>query len=222
MENKFNPRELSSWIDAHMVRLGQSAIRIEDGIVVYIDAFKKAVGLPRADYFFVTHVHGDHFNPALIRTLKGPDTHVVVPESMRENKTDRGISTVGIRPGETKQVGTLTVTAVPAYNVRKPMHARRLNYVGYILQMPNGISVYHAGDTDLVPEMTGLKPDIALIPVGGLATMNWKDALAAKTAIDARITVPIHYGLIPFSSSGAKKFLAHGGESVQELRDVNS
>lgn len=217
MENTLTSSGLSQWVDAHMARMGQSAIRISDGIVVYFDTAKKAAGLPQADYFFVTHDHRDHFSPDLIRELRGPGTHVVVPESMREKGQDKGVSTVGIRPGESKTIGVLTVTAVPAYNLRKPMHPRRKDYVGYCLTLPNGISVYHAGDTDFVPEMMDLKPDIALIPVGGGATMNWKEALSAMGAIGARITIPIHYGLIPFSTTGAKKFLARGGRSVKEL-----
>jgi L-ascorbate metabolism protein UlaG (beta-lactamase superfamily) len=101
--------------------------------------------------------------------------------------------------------------------LRKTMHPRRKDYIGYYLTMPNGISVYHAGDTHFMPEMMNLKPDIAMIPVGGGTTMNWEEALRAMGAIGARITIPIHYGLIPFSAAGAKKFLARGGGSAKEL-----
>lgn len=219
MKGALSTSELSRWIDEHMVCIGQSAIRISDGMVAYIDAVGEGSGLPRADYFFVTHSHRDHFGPDLIRKLRGPATHVVVPESMRGNGDDGGVSTAGIAPGESKTIGELTVRAIPAYNLRMPMHSRRKAYVGYCLELPNGISVYHAGDTDFIPEMRDLKPDIALIPVGGIVTMNWKDALAAMRAIGARITIPMHYGLIPFSRAGAKKFLAAAADagSVKQL-----
>ena len=210
--------ELSQWIDAHMVQLGQSGIRISDGSVIYIDAFRKTEDMPRADFIFVTHEHGDHFNPEVIQALRGPDTHVVVPESMRETGKDGGLSTAGIRPGETATIGSLVVKAFPAYNLRKPMHARHKGHVGYHITLPGGITVYHAGDTDLVPEMKEVDADIALIPVGGLATMNWRDALEAMSAIGARVTIPIHYGIVPMSRQAARKFISRGGESVKELR----
>jgi len=121
--------ELSQWIDAHMVQLGQSGIRISDGSVIYIDAFRKTEGVPRADFIFVTHEHGDHFNPGVIQALRGPHTHVVVPESMRETGKDGGLSTAGIRPGETATIGSLVVKAFPAHNLKKPMHARHKDHV---------------------------------------------------------------------------------------------
>jgi len=82
-----------------------------------------------ADCILVTHEHGDHFSPELIQALRGPDTHVVVPESMRETGKDRGLSTAGIRPGETARIGSLVVKAFPAYNLKKPMHARHKDHV---------------------------------------------------------------------------------------------
>ncbi len=220
MENKQINRDLPGWIDNHVVRLGQSAIRILDEFAIYIDVFKKNPRTPKADFLFVTHNHGDHFNPDVVQELHKPTTHVIVPESMRRNHQDKGLSTEGIEPGETKTIGSLTVTAIPAYNLKKPMHPRKDGFVGYLITLPNGLKIYHAGDTDFVPEMRGLEADIAFLPVGGLATMNWKEALEAQKAMVAGLTIPIHYGLIPFSVSGARKFLAQGGDRVKELLNL--
>ncbi len=165
METKLNDPELSSepalstWVDNHLTRLGQSAIRLQDRIVVYFD------------------------HPEVLRKLSKVGTHVIVPESMREKKQDAGLATVGLLPGETKTIGELTVTAIPAYNKTKPMHQRKNGFVGYFVRLPNGIVLYHSDYTDFVPEMVDLKPDVALLP---------------------------------FSSLGAKKFLAFGGQRVKE------
>jgi L-ascorbate metabolism protein UlaG (beta-lactamase superfamily) len=65
--------------------------------------------------------------------------------------------------------------------------------VGYIIDV-GGMRIYHAGDTDYIPEMKGLK-DIhaALLPVGGTYTMDVAEAIEAAKAIAPKFFVPMHY-----------------------------
>ena len=71
----------------------------------------------------------------------------------------------------------------------------------------DGARIYHAGDTDFIPEMSQLKNiDIALLPIGGTYTMNAEEAAKATEAIKPKIAVPMHYGSIVGSESDAKKF----------------
>ena len=56
---------------------------------------------------------------------------------------------------------------MPAYNTNKTFHPKGDGKVGFILTPVGGVTYYHAGDTDAVPEMTGLAPDVALLPVSG-------------------------------------------------------
>jgi len=55
----------------------------------------------------------------------------------------------------------------------------------------DGVRVYHAGDTDPLPEMEDLRPDIALLPVGGGPTMGWKAAAELVASLGARLAIPI-------------------------------
>ncbi|GEM_PF-5656224 len=87
----------------------------------------------------------------------------------------------------------------------------------------DGPKVYHAGDTDLIPEKEDLTVDVALLPAGGLATMNATAAVQAAGLVHAVVVVPMHYGKIPFSggagrnpvrrSSGLMKFGQASGSS---------
>ncbi|NIP38770.1 MAG: MBL fold metallo-hydrolase, partial [Candidatus Dadabacteria bacterium] len=53
----------------------------------------------------------------------------------------------------------------PAYNLSaKPYHPKSKSWVGYILDL-GGTRIYHAGDTDDIPEMKKLKVDIAFLPI---------------------------------------------------------
>ncbi|MBI4772802.1 MAG: MBL fold metallo-hydrolase [Deltaproteobacteria bacterium] len=57
-----------------------------------------------------------------------------------------------------------------------------------------GEGLYHAGDTDLIPEMSGLgRVDVALLPIGGTYTMNVVEAVRAVTTIRPKLVIPIHH-----------------------------
>jgi L-ascorbate metabolism protein UlaG (beta-lactamase superfamily) len=199
--------EILEWINKHMVRLGQSAFRIitSSGEVIYIDTFRDAGEMPKADYYFATHNHRDHFNPKLALKLKKDTTHIVVPESIKKSGADKGVSTDTMAPGESKQIGNLEVRAMPSYNPKKIMHPKNKGYLGYIITVDN-LQIYHAGDTDQIPEMEGLKPDIAMLPVGGGPTMGWKEAVKLADAMKPVVVVPMHYGMLPFTKKAALNF----------------
>ena len=54
--------------------------------------------------------------------------------------------------------------------------------------------LYFAGDTDHIPEMSDIRCDVALLPVGGTYTMDAEKAAQAATDIRPKIAVPMHYG----------------------------
>lgn len=99
-------------------------------------------------------------------------------------------------PGKDFPLGEMKVRTIPAYNIkpeRVEYHPKANSWVGYILNI-NGKIVYHAGDTDFIPEMRQLKGiDLALLPIGGTFTMDVDEAVEAANTIKARVTAPIHY-----------------------------
>jgi L-ascorbate metabolism protein UlaG (beta-lactamase superfamily) len=199
--------QILEWIDGHIVRFGQSAFKItgSGGEVIYIDAFKIYKDVPKADYLFFTHNHRDHFNSGVALKLKKESTHIVVPASVKRSGSDRGAATDTLAPGESKKIGNLEVRAIPAYNPHKIMHPKSQEYLGFIIKIDN-YSIYHAGDTDFIPDMKGLCPDIAMIPVGGGPTMGWEEAIVAAEAIEPGVVIPMHYGIIPFTKKAGINF----------------
>jgi L-ascorbate metabolism protein UlaG (beta-lactamase superfamily) len=75
-----------------------------------------------------------------------------------------------------------------------------------------GETVYHAGDTDVIPEMEGLAPDVALLPVGGKFTMTAEEAAEAFAKLGAKRAVPMHFGSVAGSQADADRFLELVGE----------
>ena len=84
-----------------------------------------------------------------------------------------------------------------------------------------GKKIYHAGDTDFIPEMSNLASegiDMALLPCGGTYTMNVDEALQAVKAIKPKIAVPMHYGTIEGTSADTHKFKGLAEELGVEVK----
>jgi L-ascorbate metabolism protein UlaG (beta-lactamase superfamily) len=113
--------------------------------------------------------------------------------------------------GETKNILGVSVEAVPAYNTNKfrtpgkVYHPKEEGRIGYIITM-NGVRIYHAGDTDHIPEMKNIKVDIALLPVSGTYVMTADEAAKAVAEIKPKIAIPMHYGAIVGDVNDAQKF----------------
>ena len=84
---------------------------------------------------------------------------------------------------------------IPAYNIGKEFHPQSAGGVGFIFTV-NDMRIYHAGDTDFIPEMKDVRADVALLPIGGKYTMNAEEAAQAANTIKPQVTVPMHWGAI--------------------------
>ena len=187
--------------------LNHSSFRIEDGAMqIYIDPFKLPANLPKADIIFITHAHFDHFSKEDIAKIKTEHTLIVAPKDVASQFGDLAITVV---PGKAYTIGKLKVATVPAYNLDKKFHPKENKWVGYIITLSNGQKIYHAGDTDFIPEMREIMTDVALLPCGGTYTMTAKQAADAANSFNPKVLIPMHYGSIVGSSADAdtvKKF----------------
>lgn len=181
--------------------LGHDGFRIVSGKTIYIDPYEIQEG-PVADLVLVTHAHYDHCSPKDIAKVAGPDT-VIVTEADSAAKCPGNVKTV--KPGETIEVDGITIEAVPAYNVNKTFHPKKNGWLGFILEI-DGVRVYHAGDTDFIPEMKDFQTDIALLPVSGTYVMTAGEAVQAAKAIGPKVVIPMHFGAIVGSGQDAEEF----------------
>ena len=187
---------------------GQSGIKINNGKqIIYIDPFR-IKNSDQADIIFITHDHKDHLDPPSISKLQTDSTIIVAPLSCRDQINDLGISKkIFLSPWDSTKIAGIPVKAVPAYNIDKAQfHPKSKNYLGYILTI-DGIELYHAGDTERIPEMQQFRCDIALLPLGQKYTMNSVyDAANAALDVKAKVAIPIHYGLFEGSPADAVMF----------------
>jgi L-ascorbate metabolism protein UlaG (beta-lactamase superfamily) len=204
--------ELRLYAEKSLSWYGQSAfrLRVSTGETIFIDPFRVDASEGPADMILITHPHRDHFDRRAVQALSKPSTVVVVPQGAA------ALHLEGISPGQTLRIGDISVSAVPAYNVSAPFHPRAKGWVGYVISV-DGLRIYHSGDTDCIPEMKGLAPDIALLPVGGFFTMNVRAATDAAKAIEATLVIPMHYGLLFLPKDAGEKFVQAVGQSAMIL-----
>ncbi len=188
--------------------LGHDTFRIENDKTIYIDPIKLKGRLLKADVVLITHDHFDHCSPDDVAKVAKDDTVIVtIAAAAQKLKGDVRV----VKPGESLTVQGIPIETVPAYNVNKfrspgvPFHPKESGHVGFIVTV-GGVRIYHAGDTDVIPEMDDIETDVALLPVGGTYTMTADEAAEAANRIKPKLAIPMHWGGIVGSASDAQRF----------------
>lgn len=149
--------------------------------------------LEKADIILITHYHKDHCKAVTVNRLKKFNTIVIAPEICCK---ELGENIKTIKPGEKLQVGKIEVKATFAYNTKEGSSTKKVHKkgecVGFLIKINSKI-IYHAGDIDFIPEMKEFgKIDTALLPIGGIFTMNIPEATEAAIAIKPKVVIPMH------------------------------
>lgn len=186
--------------------LTHSSIKISGKRVLYFDPYEIKEESHDADLIFVTHDHYDHFSPDDIKKVAKEDTCMVMPESMRGQEKNAGdLKCEFLHPDGILEIQGLMVKAIPAYNRLKLFHPKGKAYLGYVVAMDE-VTYYVAGDTDVTTENQRIKCDVALVPVGGKFTMDYKAAAQLVNRIAPKLAIPTHYGTVAGSPEDGNKF----------------
>ncbi len=214
--------------------LGQAGFVLElDGLRVLVDPFTSdhearlhaapdeeslATGV---DWLLVTHEHLDHFDAGFVRALDrySPGAGLVVPSPLVEEAAQiaPGLTVVGVRPGDRKQLsGSVSLHVTPAWHGIEPKDGYSQGFVedggsrfvGFVVGTAD-VSIYHSGDTIVTDELraalAGEQIDVALLPINGrdyyreslglVGNMDAREALALARELGVRLLVPMHWDL---------------------------
>ena len=183
--------------------------------IIYIDPYNILEGTEKADLILLTHSHYDHCSIVDINKIIKKGTKIILPADCQSKitKFNVPIDIQIVESGQELNVGEINLCVLPAYNIDKPFHKKEDDWVGYLIKM-RGVIVYHAGDTDVIPEMQKLtgynqgdKEFVALLPVGGRFTMSVEEALEAVKLIKPSLAIPMHYGSVAGTVNDAKEFV---------------
>jgi L-ascorbate 6-phosphate lactonase len=168
-----------------------------------------------AQVVFATHEHEDHTDGPTLRQLMAASSQATLIASARgrEIAVRAGIAPARIvvpRLGQRSVLAGLAYTAIPAahypYEVDAEGHSR---WMGYLIEC-NGVTLYHSGDTLVIPELIaalrGVAIDLALLPFNGrdyfreqqelIGNMWPREAVALAARLNARVLIGIHNDLI--------------------------
>ena len=187
------------------------------------EALKK---VPRLDAIFLTHAHTDHFGDLLALAKQHRPKIVAIFETCLWIES-KGLveETCPMGKGGSQRVGDFEVTMTHAFHSNSIDENGVRHYggepAGYIIRMPGGFTLYHAGDTAVFGDMKLIgklyKPDLAMLPIGDRFTMGPREAAYAIRLLGVTDVVPMHYATFPFLT-GTAEDLRRESKRIKGLR----
>jgi L-ascorbate metabolism protein UlaG (beta-lactamase superfamily) len=166
------------------------------------DALKK---FDRIETLLITHGHFDHIADAVELAKKFKPQIVAIHETCVWLESKGVANTNGMNKGGTQTVGEIEVTMVHAIHSCGIQDGDKIIYggeaCGYIVRLPGGLTLYHAGDTAVFGDMKIIgelyPPDFALLPIGDHYTMGPREAALAIRLLGVHHVIPMHFATFP-------------------------
>lgn len=201
--------------DVKIEFLGHDGFLIKNGKTIVIDPFNTSGNVGKADMILITHSHFDHCSIKDIQKFVKPGTIIVAtPDAQSKIVHVEGVEMHPVEVGDNFELEGVKIEAVPAYNIKKEFHPKNEGWVGYVIKL-GSVIVYHAGDTDLIPEMKHLtgygkhgNHFVALLPVSGKYVMDVDEAFEAAKIIRPDLAIPMHYGSAIGTLGDAERFVS--------------
>lgn len=201
---------------------GTFQLRLDSGEVILLDAWTESNPsypashkISKLDLMLITHGHFDHVHDAVPLAKKFSPHVVAIYETCHWLETQGVQNLHPMNKGGSQKIGPVTVTMTHAVHSCGILDDGKIIYggeaAGYVLQFPDGRSLYFSGDTNVFSDMQLIeqlyKPELAMLPIGDLYTMSPKEAAAACRLLKSRKVIPMHFGTFP-ALTGTPKRLA--------------
>jgi L-ascorbate metabolism protein UlaG (beta-lactamase superfamily) len=181
--------------------------------------------LDRADVVVVTHNHSDHAGQAVELIAKTGATLVSMVETTEALKTAGVPAERCLFGGIGMNIGGQVAVEGIRFTMTQAVHSSASgSATGFVIELENGGTLYHAGDTGIFADMAiigELYPlDVALLPIGDVFTMGPKQAAKAVSLLQPKTVIPMHFGSFPILVQHPAPFVAAVALSRPQTRVV--
>ena len=184
--------------------IGHSCFFIENesaGILIdpFISQNPKAVSKINPSHIkdiVLTHGHSDHLGDAIPLSVK-IGCKITATFELADFCANQGAKVNAVNLGGSIKLNGASVKLLPAFHSSSVMGGKYSGMPAAALISVGDLKIYHAGDTCLHSEMKVVKevykPDVAILPIGSLYTMDPDDAVVAADWLGAATVIPMHY-----------------------------
>jgi len=185
---------------------GHASLMIEtQGKYIAIDpCIDPLIGIPmhNASIVLISRWHHEHISLHTLGKIRGENTMIL---GTKESATEI-LGCALLRPGEKIDIEGLTIMATPTKTIsRRRLAADKTDKVGFLITSENK-TIFYPGDTKFVEDFSHIKADVVLVPVGGMDTMNYKEAAELVQFLRPKIAIPIHWGRFAGTRDDAEMF----------------
>lgn len=192
---------------------GQACFKIKGkNAAVVLDPFNPdftGLKLPKleSEIVCISHTHEDHNNSEAVKGVDDKKPFVISG------------------PGE-YEISGVNVVGVPSYHDDKEGGERGKNTIYQVTV--DDVNIVHLGDLGQKKltqnQLEALSADVLLIPIGGLYTIDAKDAPDIISSLEPKIVVPMHYKIpgLKIDLAGIEEFQkAMGKESIESVTKLS-
>jgi L-ascorbate metabolism protein UlaG (beta-lactamase superfamily) len=157
--------------------------------LIYINPLRVTRTTFHADVILISHHHNEHFSLADINKMRGEQTRIFGNETVAREIEGCEL----LRPWQSVVIERAGIKAVPAYSPSGWQHPLADGGLGFVISL-NYYDIYYAGDTQIIPEMAHIRPDIAILPIDGNGTLTVNEAAEVVKQMRPRWVIPCNWG----------------------------
>lgn len=180
-----------------------------------ISCYKCVEEVPKVDTILISHEHPDAFDKEAVDYLSKKFAPKIVSHyNVLKDINAENYNKISMKDYEKKIINNLTIKSYPAH------HPGSFYPLSYLIENKKGKKVFFAGDTFMTRDHDSIKPNIALLPIGGKRTMDVITAIRVTKKMRPEYMIPMHYDTFEDIKRDPKEIIYKFGKNYSDVNTV--